>query len=196
MAKKPKGLVEAEKAAVPAQAPEFDLNKLMILDESDSWVIFRNYPDLGSMHADLRYQAYDVARQLASQIASESLGVSHASDLLDNSIDSIYFEFANYKKNKAKYIKSSSDDYSDESSSDYYMLDRHDYYDQVKENFKSKLDDAIGEGSLIEFEAFKTLFKMAKKRKFKGTEQEFENLLKSSVEFRQLCKNATTDYTG
>lgn len=164
MKKIPKGLETARKK----QKETFNLDKLFEFNEEKE---------------ELDY----LLSSLCSQIAKGITGYGHSSDVLDESPDSIFKNFA-----KLNHVNNSSDY---EESSDEIGF-RGEHYDKVKETFIEKIDQSLGDGSFIKFSYFKELFKVLKKKGFKGTELELEKELKRSSKFRSFCKDSTTAYSG
>jgi hypothetical protein len=124
---------------------------------------------------------------LVSQLAKEFLGFSHSSDVLDSGEDSIR-KFLGLKDS----VDSNESSDSDESDS----FNAYDHESDIKEKFKEKLDPVMATESYLYLPLFKEAFELAKKAKFKGTEQDFEAYLKTSDVFREFAKSELTKYTG
>lgn len=180
--KKPKGLKLAEKKLKSSN--DFDLNKLAFLAMDNDSHISESYPSFEDMLKDEKYKSHMIMEQLCHELASECVGFSHSSDVLDDSSDVIFADYSGIK------LSDSGD------SSEVEIGARWEHYDDVKEHFKQRLDESINSVALTELESFKNLYKVAKKKKFSGNEADFERLLKTSQEFREFCKNQTTKYSG
>jgi tetratricopeptide (TPR) repeat protein len=189
MAKKPKGLVKAEKSK-SKEVPEFDLNSLTILDQPSFCEAYDPDYNQEERNNDPRWTGYELSRTLARDIAEVATGYSHSSDFLDKASDKKFREYS--KSFHRKNPKDADYEYEMERLGIY----RGDYYDEVKESFEEKIQENFESSSLTQFESFKKLYKLAKKMKFKGSAEDFEKLLKNSTEFKNFCKKTSTAYTG
>lgn len=156
---------------------------------------FNPYDHIGkdkNIFESMEYQVHYNLSQLARDIAKDTLGYSHSSDILDDAPESTFRDFANPAP--VSYSSDSSSDYEEESEST--LEPRWDYYDEVKNTFKSRLDESLGTGSYQNYESFKELLKIATNFGFSGDANEFERILKNSSTFRDFAKDETTRYTG
>lgn len=182
--KKPKGLKSAEKKLKSSN--DFDLNKLAFLWADSYSSISDMYPSFEDMMKDEKYQSHGLMERLCHELATASVGFSHASDILDDSPDRVFAEYAGVKLTDAD----------DSTVTESEIGPRWERYDDVKEHFKQRIDESMNSVSLTELGSFSDLYKVAKKKRFKGNEADFERLLKTSQEFREFCKSETTRYSG
>lgn len=183
--KKPKGLKKLDEK----NKKNFELSKILMNASSfyDAYTIKSQNND---KETNTAFEGYELAVSLASEIAESATGYSHSSDVLDGP-NQVFKDFA--PSARVRYDESS-DDYADES--DFVVENRGDFYEEVKDTFRQKVDGAISSESLESFPSFAKLFALAKSNGFSGQESDFSKVLKSSREFREICKAATTNYTG